>query len=130
MIHLKPKACDGPFLTLFQRDLLFAYREIDWQMWFRIAMVVSIALSLIVHHYPSMTFSSLPADVDTRAQCNSSNVQSQRAPCVMHSSIPAMFWKIIKQQSVRIGKLKNIIQDRVCDDKRNRRIERLLPYSM
>ena len=29
MIHLKPKACDGPFLTLFQRDLLFAYREIN-----------------------------------------------------------------------------------------------------
>ena len=32
MMHLKPKACDGPFLTLFQRDLLFAYREIDGEV--------------------------------------------------------------------------------------------------
>ena len=29
MIHLHPKACDGPFLTLFQRNLLLAYREIQ-----------------------------------------------------------------------------------------------------
>ena len=26
MIHFKPKACDRPFLTLFQRDLLLAYQ--------------------------------------------------------------------------------------------------------
>ena len=29
MIHLKPKACDGPYITLFQRDLLLAYQDID-----------------------------------------------------------------------------------------------------
>ena len=29
MIHLHLKACDGPFLTLFQRNLLLAYREIQ-----------------------------------------------------------------------------------------------------
>ena len=31
MIHLKPKTCEGPFITLFQRNLLLAYREIDDQ---------------------------------------------------------------------------------------------------
>ena len=84
MIHLKPKACDGPFLTLFQRDLLFAYREIDE----KVADVVlkcfvehgsqwlcpkNVALSLFSDCPPLSlnavkTFSSLPADVDTRAQ--------------------------------------------------------------
>ena len=79
------------------------------------------------------TSSSLPADVDTRVQLqrraarlrNFFTVQSQRAPCVTHNSIPAMFWKTIENNNRcterRIGKLKNIIQDRVCDDKRNRR---------
>ena len=28
-IHLKPSAAGGPRITLFQRDLLLAYREID-----------------------------------------------------------------------------------------------------
>ena len=29
MIHLHIKACDGPFLTLFPRNFLLAYREIQ-----------------------------------------------------------------------------------------------------
>ena len=28
-IHLKPSAAQGPSITLFQRDLLFAWREIE-----------------------------------------------------------------------------------------------------
>ena len=32
MIHFRPKACDGPFLTLFQRDLVLAYQKIDEQL--------------------------------------------------------------------------------------------------
>ena len=84
MIHLKPKACDGPFLTLFQRDLLFAYREIDEE----VADVVlkyfveqgsqwlspkNVALSLFSDCPPFSfnavkTSSSLPADVNTRVQ--------------------------------------------------------------
>ena len=155
MIHLKPKACDGPFLTLFQRDLLFAYREIDEE----VADVVlkyfvesqrlspkNVALSLFSDFPPFSlnavkTSSSLPADVDIRVQLqcraarlrNFFTVQSQRAPCVLHNSIPAMFWKTIKNNNRcterRIGKLKNIIQDRVCDDKRNRRIDlRLIAF--
>ena len=143
MIHLKPKACDGPFLTLFQRDLFFAHREIDEE----VADVVlkyfvehgsarlspkNVALSLFSDCPPFSlnavkTSSSLPADVDTRVQLqcraarlrNFFTVQSQRAPCVMHNSIPAMFWNTIENNNRcterRIGKLKNIIQDRVCD---------------
>ena len=29
LIHLKPSAAEGPRITLFQRDLLSAYRKID-----------------------------------------------------------------------------------------------------
>ena len=32
MIHFMPKACDGPFLTLFQKDLVLAYQKIDEQV--------------------------------------------------------------------------------------------------
>ena len=32
LIHLKPSAAEGPKLTLFQRDLLLAYREIDFEL--------------------------------------------------------------------------------------------------
>ena len=30
--HLKPHACAGPFATLFQRDLLLAFEEVDSDM--------------------------------------------------------------------------------------------------
>ena len=29
MTHLKPHACEGPFVTLFQRDLLLAFKAVD-----------------------------------------------------------------------------------------------------
>ena len=29
MTHLKPHACEGPFVTLFQRDLLLAFEAVD-----------------------------------------------------------------------------------------------------
>ena len=32
LIHLKPSAAESPEITLFQRNLLFAYREIDSEL--------------------------------------------------------------------------------------------------
>ena len=32
LIHLKPSAAEGPRITLFQRDLLLAHREIDSEL--------------------------------------------------------------------------------------------------
>ena len=29
MTHLKPHACEGPFVTLFQRDLMLAFEAVD-----------------------------------------------------------------------------------------------------
>ena len=82
--------------------------------WARIAMVVSkkrciksiFWLSTILLNAVK-TSSSLLADVDTcvQLQCRAARlrnfftVQSQRAPCVMHNSIPAMFWKTIENNN-------------------------------
>ena len=32
MTHLKPHACEGPFVTLFQRDLLLAFEAVDYDV--------------------------------------------------------------------------------------------------
>ena len=32
LIHLKPSEAEGPRITLFQRELLLAYHEIDFQL--------------------------------------------------------------------------------------------------
>ena len=29
MTHLQPHACEGPFVTLFRRDLLLAFETVD-----------------------------------------------------------------------------------------------------
>ena len=33
MTHLKPHACEDPFVTLFQRDLLLAFKAVDSDVW-------------------------------------------------------------------------------------------------
>ena len=39
----KPKACDGPFLIFFQRDLLLVYQKVDEQ-------VANVAFKYLVEH--------------------------------------------------------------------------------
>ena len=41
--HLKPTASEGPFLTLFQRDILSAYRDIDPE-------IADVALKYFLKH--------------------------------------------------------------------------------
>ena len=43
LIHLKPTASEGPFLTLFQRDILSAYRDIDPE-------IADVALKYFLKH--------------------------------------------------------------------------------
>ena len=43
MIHLNPRACDGRYLTLFQRDLLLAHEEVD-------SGVADVVLKYFVEH--------------------------------------------------------------------------------
>jgi len=119
MIHLNPRACDGPYLNLFQRDLLIAFQEIDID----VADVVfkyfvehgsqwmsseNVALSLYSDSPPMSldavkTSISLPAAVNISAQLRSRSarlksfftVQSKTAPCVVCTNVPAAFWRVI-----------------------------------
>ena len=43
LIHLKPTASEGPFLTLFQRDILLAYRDLDPE-------IADVALKYFLKH--------------------------------------------------------------------------------
>ena len=43
LIHLKPTASEGHFFTLFQRDILLAYRDIDPE-------IVNVALKYFLKH--------------------------------------------------------------------------------
>ena len=43
LIHLKPTASEGPFLTLFRRDILSAYRDIDPE-------IADVALKYFLKH--------------------------------------------------------------------------------
>ena len=120
MIHFKPKACDRPFLALFQRDLLFAYQKVDKQLANMVLKYFvehgsqwlspkNVALTLFSNIPPLSleavkTSSSLPVAIDARAQmkCRAArlkiffNTQFQNVPCVTYSDIiPARFWKSI-----------------------------------
>ena len=147
MIHFKPKACDGPFLNLFQRDLILAYQKSDEQM-------ANMVFKYFVEHGSQWLslknvalglFSDIPPlslkteDFILVACCyryscsdecraarleNFFTTQSQSAPSVTYSDIiPAILWKSIDNNNRaterRIRKLKNVIQDPVSDDNKN-----------
>ena len=50
LIHLKPTASEGPFLTLFHRDILSAYRDIDLE-------IADVALKYFLKHATSGAYS-------------------------------------------------------------------------
>ena len=134
-----------------QQDLLLAYREIDEDVadvvfkyfvehgsqWLS---PENVALSLFSNSPPLSldavkTSTSLPALVNVPAQLQSRSamlknfftVQSKTAPCVSCNNVIATFWKTIdnnnRSTERRIGKLKNIIRDRVCDSHNSRRTD-------
>ena len=151
MIHFKPKACDGPFLNLFQKDLVLVYQKSDEQ-------VANMVFKYFVEHGSQWLslknvalglFSDIPPlSLETedfivvaccyRYSCsdecraarlkNFFTTQSQSAPRVTYSDIiPAILWKSIDNNNRaterRIRKLKNVIQDPVSDDNKNSRTD-------
>jgi len=139
MIHLKPRAPEGPYLTLFQRDLLLAYSELDPS----VANLVlkyfldhasewltskNVALSVHAEVAPYTaeavkTHQSLPDHVDIRRLLQKKNTtlkdfftkSSKFAPCISAGHVSPAFWQSIDNHNRSterlIGKLKNVIQD-------------------
>ena len=153
MIYLNPKACDGLYLTLFQRNSLSAYQEVD-------SGVADVLFKYFVEHGSQylqkisaenvafglysdsllMSFDAkasmldavktstcLPASVNVFVQLRKGparlkfllTAQSKTAPCVLCANVPAAFWRASDHNNRctkrLIGKLKNIIQNRLCD---------------
>ena len=142
MIHVRRAICDGPFITLFQRDLLLSFEELD-QTLCQIVMKYylkhasnwlcgkNVALSLHSNSPPlaldavknSASLPS-PASVDITALLlkRSSRLkhffttESMTSPCVT-CNIDQNFWKCVdnnnRSTERRIGQLRNVQDQRV-----------------
>ena len=143
MIHLHPKTPEGPFLCLFQRDLLCSYFEIEpnisevamkyflshasqWLSWKNVALSVFAEVAPYTAEAVK-TSESFPTDVDVCALLQDRSTllkqfftaKSKEAPCIT-TDITPMFWKSIENHNRsterRIGRLKGLINNKVQDD--------------
>jgi len=142
MIHLNPRASEGPRLTLFQRDLLLAYEVVDpglcevvkryfIQHAFSWLSPHNIALSLYSENPPFtkevlISLSSLPEEIAREGLLLTRGtnlkdfftVASKSAPCVLFGSTE--FWKCIDNHNRcnerEIGKLKDLLHRKKIRD--------------
>ena len=114
MIHLNPGASEGPFLTLFQRDLIVAFQEIDpeivkttmkyfldhasqWLSWKNVAL--SVYAEVAPYSVEAVEACSFPATVDegsllqdrTTRLRHFFTMKSKEAPCIAVSQINPNF---------------------------------------
>ena len=119
MIHLNPNSAEGPSLTLFQRDLILAYRQLEpniadvvWNYFVPHASKwlspVNVALSVYAETPPysveAVSFSeSFPDSVEIRTLLSDPRKrlrhfftkQSKEAPCISASHLNPSFWRAI-----------------------------------
>ena len=144
MVHLKPRAAVGPQLTLFQRDLLNSYEEIDREIsanaifkyfldhavhWLSPKNVsLSVFSKVPPYCMEAVETSPFPDVVNTVAllQDRTSRLRnffisaSENAPCITITSVSLNFWKTIdnsnRSTERRIGKLTLIVQCKISDN--------------
>lgn len=143
MIHLHPKVPEGPFLTLFQRDLLSSYSEIEpditsivmkyylshasqWLSWKNVALSVHAKVAPYTAE-AVQTSESLPETVDVVSLLRNRNSRlkhfftqsSKTAPCIQMTHVKPAFWKSIENHNRsterRIGKLKGLVNEKIRD---------------
>ena len=142
MIHLKRSAAEGPGFTLFQRDLLFVYKEIDSelaevalkyfydhaQQW---VTPINAALSVYaevpsysVEAVQTSQFSDLVDAQNLLKERRTSlkdffTLGSNAAACILCSEIPKAHWRNIDSNNRAteryIGKLKSVVQNKIRD---------------
>ena len=114
MIHLKPGASEGPYLTLFQRDLIVAFQEIDpeivkttmkyflehasqWLSWKNVAL--SVYAKVAPYSVEAVKACPFPVTVDvcsllqyrTTRLRHFFTMKSKEAPCIAVSHINPNF---------------------------------------
>ena len=147
MTQLKPHACEGPFVTLFQRDLRLAFEAVDSDMckvvnryflqhaksWL---LPHNITLSVCFEN-PPMTkevltsLTSLPEEVEIEDLLLTRQaklkrlftISSKTAPCISFGSTE--FWKSTENHSLcnkkEIGELKHLMHRKKIRDNSSRR---------
>ena len=138
--HLKPTASEEPFFTLFQRDILLAYRDIDTEIadvalkyfleyatcWLS---PINVALSVYggTHSYSveAVKVCMIPDIVDikshlmdrTTRQKYFFTTQTKKAPCISYSRIPPQsIHNNYRSNERRIGRLENTVNDKIGDE--------------
>ena len=139
LIHLKPSAAEGP-ITLYQRDLLLAYREINSELadvlkyFYEHAVQwmspVNVALSVFAEVSPysieAVKISHYPNSADARKLLQGGKAglrdfftsESKTAPCIVCSEVPVAHYKSIENNRATerlIGKLKGVVQNTILD---------------
>ena len=142
MIHPKPGASEGPYLTLFQRDLIVAFQEIDpeivkttmkyflehasqWLSWKNVAL--SVYAKVAPYSVEAVKACPFPVTVDVcsllqdrTTRLRHFTMKSKEAPCIAVSHINPNFWKSIHNNNRaterRIGKLKGLINDKITEN--------------
>ena len=142
-IHLKLSAAQGPSITLFQRDFLFAWREIElelvdvlWKYYVKHASQwlspKNVALSVHANE-PTYSIEAVKAgsqppqvNIETCLMNRSSNLkhffttQSKEPPCISLNQVSSQFWKTVENNNRanerRIDKLKGLVNKSLCDN--------------
>ena len=142
LIHLKPSAVEGPGITLFQRNLLFTFREINLELaevalkyFYEHALQwmtpINVALDMF-SEVPPYSFEAVktghyPDSVDARKLLQERkatlrdffSAESTTAPCILCSEVPETHWRSIENNNRAterfIGKLKGIVQHKIRD---------------
>ena len=141
LIHLKPSATEGPRITLFQRDLLLAYREIDsgladvmkyfyehaGQWMSPVNVALSVFSEVSTYSIEAVKTYHNPDFVDARKLLQGRKAglrdyftsESRTASCIVCSKVPIAYWKSIKNNNRAterlIGKLKGVVQNTILD---------------
>jgi len=142
LIHLKPSVAEGPGITLFQRNLLHAYKEVDPELaevalkyfyehavqWLSpINVALSVFAEVPPYSFEAVTTGTFPQSVDTGMLVRDRKTtlkcfftsQSKNAPCIMCSEIPAAFWRCVENNNRAteriIGKMKGVVQSKIVD---------------
>ena len=144
-MHLKPSSADGPSITLFTRDLLLAYKDIDEPVFNAVQKHFvqhssqwlnpkNIALSVYAE-VPTFTLEAVkektfPKQINIEQRLWKRGTLrdfftegSKMAPCITSVSVLLTFWRNIDNNNRGVerfvGKLKGVVNGLTRDDKDN-----------
>ena len=121
LIHLKLSAAEGPRITLFQRDFLLEYCEVDSELagvlkyfcehavqWMsRVNVALNVFAEVSLYSIEAVKMSHYPDSVVARKLLQGRKAdlrdfftsESRTTPCIVCSEVPVAHWKSIENNS-------------------------------